>query len=122
MRIPVASAATSASRTAISPRPKSAVRDIGCHPCDETGSGKTEKIETRMGVEWRGHLRAGQANTAAGHTLPRQRDLRDNRRKTKRTDREVKRAQPKRRQSDDHAEDRAGDARDRERRKDGHRR
>ena len=104
------------------PAAESAVRDIRCHPCDESGDGKTEKIETGMGVEWRGHLRTGQANTATCHALPCQRDLRDNRRKTERTDREVKRAQPKRRQSDDHAEDRAGYARDRERRKDGHRR
>src|SRR6476646_6063040 len=95
------------------PAAETAVSDIRCHPCDESGNGKTEKIETTMGVEWRGHLRSGQANAATGHTLPCQRDLRDNRRKTQRTDCEVKRAQPKRRQSDDHAEDRAGDARDR---------
>ena len=61
-------------------------------------------IEAPGAGERRRERRAGDADAAAGHALPGQRDLRDDGREAERRHREIERAQPQRRQPDDQPE------------------
>jgi len=120
--MPVASAATSASRTAIRGAAEPAVADIGAHPGGEAGEDQADIIETPRRVEGGWKFRPGDADAAAGDALPGQRDLRDDGGEAERRHREIKRAQPQRRQPDDDAEHRADAARNHQRDEYRHRR
>ena len=116
LEIPVASAATSASRTATSERPKRLCAMFACHPGAQCRRNQAEEVEPHGGVERLRQDRAGHADAAAGHALPGQRDLRDDRGEAERGHREVEGAQPQCGQADDDAGDGADNARSRQRR------
>ena len=112
--MPLASAATSASRIAVSAA-EAAGRDIRRHPGADRGKPEAEIIEAPLRGERFGEDRSGNADAAAGDALPGQRHLGDDGGKAKRRDGEIEGAQPQRRQPDDQAEDGADDGRRRKR-------
>ena len=103
--MPADSAATSASRIATSDAAEAAMRDVRGDPGAEGRQREAEQVEAPRAVERRRHHRADDADAAAGHVLPGQRDLGDDGGEAERRHREVEGAQAQRRQADDHAED-----------------
>jgi len=98
-----------------------AAGDVGAHPGGQSGKCDAEKVKAPRGIERRREFRPDDADAAAGDALPGQCDLRDDGGEAERRHREVKRAQAQRRQADDHAEQRADDAGDRQCGEDRHR-
>ena len=87
--MPVASAATSASRIAISARPKRLWARLKVIQVQSAAGAEAEPEEPRGGVERRRQLGPGQADAAACHALPGERDLRHDGGEAERADGEV---------------------------------
>ena len=122
LEMPVASAATSASRTAIRARPNRLCATLALIQVQKAANADAEIVIAPGGIEGRGKFRADNADAAAGDALPGQRDLRDDGGEAERRHREIERAQPQRRQADDDAEHGADAAGDRQCREYRHRR
>ena len=90
--------------------PEAALRDVGVIQVHERGHMPRQRVETRTRCRTAPATPARHADAAARHALPGQRDLRHDGREAERRDREVERAQPQGRKSDDHAEHGADDS------------